>query len=156
MACSPYSPSHFRAALYLFKGVFLKFLSSKKLFSFLFLYFKVFRESKMLMAEILTTDLSMEDGIDPGNIKLKEDLHYPTVRLLNEVLRDAIYNAEASVNRAVLGLVLDCMVYPVEPLQRAVREQLDNRSGKSTNEDSAENKRLRENNIQGIRHISVF
>lgn len=81
------------------------------------------RESKTLMSEIiLDSKFVINDcnQFDCSNVKIKESLHFPTIRLFITVLKDAIHTLEACINRAVLGLVLKCLSDPLKPLNKIV------------------------------------
>lgn len=79
------------------------------------------RESKTLMSEIvLDSKFVINDcnQFDCSNVKIKDSLHFPTIRLFVTILKDAIHTLEACINRAVLGLVLKCLSDPLKPLNK--------------------------------------
>ncbi|XP_077294129.1 uncharacterized protein LOC143916760 [Arctopsyche grandis] len=83
----------------------------------------ILRESKCLMMEIVLDSKLIINDCDESecsNIQIKENLHFPTVRMFINILKDAIHTLEACINRAVLGLVLKCLTDPIKPLNKIV------------------------------------
>lgn len=70
------------------------------------------------MTEILN-DKNVANNLDSFDFKtndLKNDLHFPTITLFLNILKESVCNLEACINKAILRLVFQSLVRPEDPL----------------------------------------